>query len=118
MLINATPHDLVMTNEDGTEFTLPPSGYTLKAETSSVLLREQNGIQFFATSFSQDANTVRDLITIRNQYPDAIIIGSIVAAQAYPENVVALITTPETCRAEPSKKRYYAYRFTIYYVGE
>jgi hypothetical protein len=114
MLINATPHDLVMVDQDGTECTLPPSGYTLKAETSSVLLREQNGIQFFATSFSQDANTVRDLITIRNQYPDAVIVGSIVAAQAYPEDVVALITTPETIRAEPSKKRYYAYRFTTY----
>ncbi len=114
MLINATPHYLVMTNEDGTEFTLPPSGYTLKAETATVLLREQDGIQFFATSFSKDAHTVRDLITIRDQYPDAVIVGSIVAAQTYPEDVVALMTTPETCRAEPSRKRYYAYRFTTY----
>lgn len=114
MLINATPHDLVMIDQDGTEFTLSPSGYTLKAETAAVLLREQDGIQFFATSFSKDANTVRDLMEIRAQYPDAVIVGSIVAAQTYPEDVVALITTPETIRAEPSKKRYYAYRFTTY----
>ena len=114
MLINATPHDLVMTNEDGTEFTLPPSGYTLKAETATVLLREQDGIQFFATSFSKDEGTLKDLAEIRAKYPDAVIVGSIVAAQTYPEDVVALMTTPETIRAEPSKKRYYAYRFTTY----
>lgn len=117
IFINVTPHFIIFRCQDGSEFELLPSGYLVNAkpveETVSVIC----GIEFVSTRFQGDLEGVRIIQEIKDsilEKKNILIIGSIVAAQAYPGQVVAMTPAPGYERVPVDQKRMNPDKFTIF----
>jgi len=112
--INVTPHPIVFRSENSEEFTVPPSGRMCSARPVEKEVRKENGISFVATSFEGDERGWEEIREIRAENPDAIIIGSIISAQAYPGEIVAMTPALGFERVSPAEKRMNPLKFTIF----
>lgn len=115
-VVNTTPHAVCMTNSDLTmQTTVPVSGVLInaKAVTSSVD-SGISGVKYQHTSFVADQDTMDTLKAFKTQYPDVVIIGSLIAAQAYPGLVVAMVAHPDYMRVAPQDKKMLIDTYTVY----
>jgi len=113
--INVTPHEIRFKDPDtGKEFIVEPSGLLVNARPVERLIREKNGIKFVTTEFIGDEKGEMEIQEIRKVYPQGIIIGSIITAQAYKGQVVALTPTPGYERVPVAEKRMNPKKFTIF----
>jgi len=112
--VNVTPHPIVFRSENGEKFTVPPSGRMCSARPVEKEVRKENGISFVTTSFEGDEKGWEEIREIRAGNPDAIIIGSIISAQAYPGEIVAMTPAPGFERVSPAEKRMNPLKFTIF----
>lgn len=114
-IINTTPHEITFRHDDGSEFTIEPSEYLLNARAEERVASEQNGVQFVETVFVPTDEGWRMIADIRQRYgDDCIIVGSIIAAQAYAPDVVAMTPAPGFERVSPEQKRMNPNKFTVY----
>lgn len=74
-------------------------------------------MKFVRTRFVADEESTRALDEIEKAYPGAFIIGSIIAAQAFPGRVLAMIPVPGFERVPPAEKRMRADKFTVFQGG-
>ena len=109
--INTTPHVLNFRNADGTEFTVAPCGFLLNATAVETTAGTRNGVQIVKTAFVGNADGAAWLA---EQPADALIIGSIIAAQAFPGRVLALTPAPGFERVPVAEKRMNPDKFTIF----
>ena len=65
-------------------------------------------------TFKPSEEGLKELKSIRDLFPDAIILGSVIAAQAYPGQVCAGIAVPGYERVPADQKRIRRDRFTVY----
>jgi len=114
-VVNATPHEVTFLVE-GTEIVVPPSGATLKADASDEVVGRVGDAEIVRVAFRRSAEGDAELAAIRAQHPDALIIGSMISAQAFGYPVVALVAAPGHERLPPTARRYRADRFTV--VGD
>lgn len=77
-------------------------------------LKEVNGINFATTVFEKDETSLKLLEDIEQKCPGGIIIGSVIAAQAYPGRVCGLVAAKGYERVAPAEKRMRLDKFNIY----
>lgn len=111
-ILNVTPHDLTFRNEDGTEFTIRPSGYTLPAKVEEKVVKMEGDIVFVTPTFVTTLEGEKEMQEIREKYPNHIVVGSMISAQAYP--ICGMISAKGFERKTPSEKRVDPLRFTIF----
>lgn len=115
-VVNTTPHAVTMVNADlSLQTTVPVSGALInaKAVTSSVD-SGISGVKYQHTSFVADQNTMDTLKAFKAQYPNVVIIGSLIAAQAYPGLVVAMVAHHDYMRVAPQDKKMLIDTYTVY----
>lgn len=112
--INTTPHPINFGTDDGRVITLPCSGHLINAKAQEVTVKVAKGIEYVRTQFIKNSEGVQLLNKIKEVYPNAIIVGSIIAAQAYPGEVVALTPCVGYERVAPAEKRMNLNKFTIF----
>lgn len=112
-VINTTPHPITFLNPvTGVVTEVPTSGYILNASIESVEAEGPvPGIEYVKTQFVGNEEGYRFL----NSIPEGIVvIGSLIAAQAYPGKVVAMVACDGFERVPPADKRMREDKFTIY----
>lgn len=112
-IINATPHVLNFRDKDGTVFTVPSSG-VIDAEIKESLVEYDDGTVFVEPYFLADEKSYTLLLKLEAENPGAVIVGSLIAAQAYPGRVCAVTPVKGFERMPPNKKIVNPYKFTRY----
>ena len=72
-----------------------------------------SGAELVRTRFVTDPDNDRELARLEAENPGSIIVGSIIAAQAYPGRALALVPVPGFERVPPAEKRMRDDKFTI-----
>jgi len=113
--INTTPHSItlksVLTEE---EFTLPVSGILINSKPEEVTAGGNGSIKFVQTTFVSNQEDIAKIDYLKQHYPNCIIIGSIIAAQAYPGKVCGMVPYPGLERVPIEQKKMQAEKFTIF----
>ena len=115
-VINTTPYPIRLTNEELTlDVTVEASGILINAgvETTPTYSCIDN-VTLQMTEFIADKETKETIQDFLSEYPDVIIIGSMIAAQAYPGLVVAMVAHPDFMMVPPQEKRMLYNKFTVY----
>lgn len=116
VVVNTTPHDINF-DVDGTVVTVPKCGALLNARPTEVSV----GDDLVTTKFvpTEEGQALINAIKAQHAASDNAamplrIVGSIIAAQAYPEQVVAMTPAPGYERVAPAEKRMNPHKFTIF----
>jgi len=113
--INTTPHNItlksILTEE---EFVIPASGILINSKPQEITAGGQNSIKFVKTTFVSNQEDIDKINQLEQQYPNCIIIGSIIAAQAYPGIVFGMIPYPGLERVPVEQKKMQAEKFTVF----
>lgn len=112
--INTTPHPVNLRDGNNEDFVVPPSGVLINARPVEEPAGERDGVTFVRTRFEADPESAMKLRGLERDCPGALIIGSIVAAQAFPDQVLALVPVPGFERVPPDQKKMRADKFTIF----
>ena len=114
-IINTTPHSVTIQDTDGTPITVPNSVIlNAKAE------EKQVSDLFVKTVFVPTEEGKEIISEIKKTFKSQIgtgtlvIVGSMIAAQAYPEDVVAMTPVPGYERVKPAEKRMRCDKFTTF----
>lgn len=117
VVFNTTPHDICF-DVDGTVVTVPKSGVILNARPEEI----QVGEDLVETRFvgtPEGVALIEEIKAAHAASEDAElplrIVGSIIAAQAYPGEVVAMTPAKGYERVAPAEKRMDPRKFTIYH---
>lgn len=115
-VVNTTPHAINMVTPDlAVQVTVPASGVLINAKPIAVPVDSGIvGVQFQRTSFDADADTMDVLKAFKTANPDVVVIGSLIAAQAYPGLVVAMVAHPDFARVAPADKKMLIDTYTVY----
>ncbi len=114
-IINTTPHSITMQDADGHIYTVEPCGVLISArpveEAAGV---HPSGAELVRTRFEADPASEEALAKLEKENPDAVIVGSIIAAQAFPGRVLAMVPAPGFERVPPAEKRMRDDKFTTF----
>lgn len=119
VIANTTPHNIVMQDTDGELVTVENNPDKLiNASTTQVYW---GGI-YTEPSFDPTTEGLYIIAEIKKDFAEQygatgktlVIIGSIIAAQAYPEEVAAMLPVPGYERVVPNEKRMRCDQFTMY----
>lgn len=115
-VVNTTPHPINMVSSDlSLQVTVPCSGVLINAKAVTLPVSSgMDGVKFQHTSFVPDADTMTALTAFKDSNPDVVIIGSLIAAQAYPGLVVAMVAHPDYMRVAPADKKMLIDTYTVY----
>ena len=114
-IVNTTPHEITFRRADGTDFTVPPCGVLINANAVEAAAGQHTtGAELVRTSFEPTAEAHTTLDRLEQENPGAIIIGSIIAAQAFPGRVFGMTPAPGFERKPPAEKRMNPDKFTTY----
>jgi hypothetical protein len=72
------------------------------------------GVELVKTRFVADPASEQDLAALEAKNPGSIIVGSIIAAQAFPGRVLAMVPAPGFERVPPAEKRMRDDKFTVF----
>ena len=114
-IINTTPHSVTIQDIDGTPITVP-SSVILNAKAEE----KQVSDLFVKTVFVPTEEGKAIIADIKKAFKSQIgtgtlvIVGSMIAAQAYPEDVVAMTPVPGYERVKPADKRMRCDKFTTF----
>jgi len=119
LYLNLTNHPLTMRPDKGEDFTIPSSGLHAHAQknTDRVLEQYATGVEYRELRFfPEEDEQVKILQDIKWEHPEIIMIGSSIAAQAYPRHIVAPIPVEDKLRNDYERKQLvvYANRFVAY----
>jgi len=116
--INVTPHDVTLLSEKtGETYSLEKSGILINAKViEEVVVEKENGIKLVKSKFVGDTESEKELNKIFDLYGDGgvVVIGSIIAAQAYPGRIFAMTPSPGFERVPPQDKRMNLYKYTTF----
>ena len=114
-ILNTTPHPLTMQNTDGELVTVPTSVLiNAKAEEKAV---DNLFVETVFVGTPEGTETIRDIegTYAETNCPDRlVIIGSIIAAQAYKGKIAGLCPVPGYERVAPTEKRMRCDKFTVF----
>lgn len=116
-IANTTPHPITFQAANGTLVSVPNCGCLINAATKEVqvaphlvttkFLGTPEGEQLIAAIKAQHAASPNAALPLR-------IVGSIIAAQAYPEQVLGMTPMPGYERVAPAEKRMNPQKFTVF----
>ncbi len=114
-IINTTPHVIRFQNAAGDVYEVEPSGVLINArpveEPAGV---HPSGAELVRTKFVPDPASEEALAELERKNPGAVIIGSIIAAQAFPGRVLAMVPAEGFERVPPDQKRMRDDKFTVF----
>ncbi|MGB9804648.1 hypothetical protein [Desulfofundulus sp.] len=111
--INTTPHPINF-DCNGEIVTVPPSGVVINASPKEEVVAVRDGVELVRTVFVGTPEGHARLDEIEEHFPGAFVVGSIIAAQAYPGRVLAMVPAPGFERVPPDQKRMRLDKFTVY----
>lgn len=116
MIINTTPHLIRFQRaSDGGVFEVEPCGVVLNATPQEFPCgKHSSGAELVKVVFGADEANTAKLEQLERENPDAVIIGSIIAAQAFPGRVLAMVPVPEFERVPTDQKRMRDDKFTTF----
>lgn len=96
MIINVTDHDLnFWTPATGNTYIVSPSGIVINAGKRQIVQQGPGNVTYIVTQYIPLPKDLEAVRLLRKQNPDAVIVGSIIAAKAYPEFVVSPLDGPD-----------------------
>lgn len=111
-IINTTPHPInFLSEKTGKEYQVKPCGFVLNATPEEQVVAE-TPVTLVKTGFKASQE---GLEFIENILEDVIIIGSIIAAQAYPGDVFAMTPAKGFERVAPAEKRMNLFKYAIFW---
>jgi len=136
-IINTTPHVVRFQNAAGEVYEVEPCGVLVNARPVEKTVRYQptcghgggtddcplehgqcsscvEAVELVRTRFEADPASEEALTKLERENPGAIIVGSIIAAQAFPGRVFALVPVPGFERVPPAEKRMRDDKFTTF----
>lgn len=113
-VLNCTPHELIFRADDGTDVRVEKCGATLTASAVETPVGNHGAAQLVATVFQTTEQGLEELARIETEAPGVLVIGSIVSAQAYPDQVVSPISAKGFERVPPAEKRMDPAKFTVF----
>lgn len=111
-VVNTTPHPI--TFGVGEETISVPTSVLINAKATETLARTETGVDYVKTVFEGTSEGEEVIEKILQEYPGAVIVGSIVAAQAYPGKVFGMTPLPGYERVAPAEKRMNPHKFTTF----
>lgn len=119
--LNTTPHSINFSKEGEEKvIVLPASSLLINAKPTEEVVKEESGITYVKTSFTGDAaqledlNAIIDSIKTIENIEAVLIVGSIIAAQAFAGTILALTPVKGFERVPPAEKRMNLDKFTIF----
>ena len=114
-IINTTPHVIRLQNSAGEVYEVEPCGVLVNAHpVEEPAGKHPSGAELVRTRFVADPASEEALAKLEQENPGAIIIGSIIAAQAFPGRVFAMVPAPGFERVPPAEKRMRDDKFTTF----
>ena len=96
-------------------YTVEPCGVLINARpVEEPAGRHPSGAVLVRTRFKATAEAEAELSHLEQENPGAIIVGSIITAQAFPGRVFAMVPVPGFERVPPAEKRMQDDKFTIF----
>jgi hypothetical protein len=108
-----TPHPVTLGDEEKS-FVIQTSGLLVNASPVEEVVFSENGVTFVTTVFQGNEKTRSLLEALHEECPGLVILGSIIAAQAYPGLVMGLVPVKGFERVPPDQKRMCYDKFTIF----
>ena len=112
-VVNSTPHPITFMEDDGTVVTVP-SSCIINATVEDAVIRKAGIIKFVKPTFIPSEEGLKIIEQIHQANPDALIIGSIIAAQAFPGDVVGMTPCEGFERKPPAEKRMSTTKFVSF----
>lgn len=112
VIVNTTPHPISF--GVGDEIVSVPTSVLVNAKATETLARTEDGVEFVKTVFEGTPEGEEVISKILQEYPGAVIVGSIIAAQAYPGKVFGMTPLPGYERVAPAEKRMNPHKFTTF----
>ena len=112
-IFNTTPHAINFGVGDEVK-EVPTCGVLVNASSSEEVVKTEGGVEFVRTKFTGNDEGRAIIAAMKAANPDAVIVGSIIAAQAYPGEVVAMTPLPGYERVAPAEKRMNPHKFTTF----
>lgn len=117
-IVNTTPHEITFgVIKEGGEvepINVPPCGILINAKTTSNTVKIEGGVEYVKTVFEGNAEGEALINEIKTVHPHTVIVGSIIAAQAYPGKVFGMCPLPGFERVAPAEKRMDPHKFTTF----
>ncbi len=117
VVVNTTPHAITFQNPEGELVSIPVCDLLINASANSVDV----GKLFCKTEFSGTDEGREIIRVIENWFAETytsgetlVIIGSMIAAQAYPGKVFGMVAVPGYERVAPAEKRMRCDKFTTF----
>lgn len=115
IILNVTPHPVRFQNSDGDVYTVEPCGVLVNARpVEEAAGTHPSGAALVRTRFEADPASEEALARLEQENPGAVIVGSIIAAQAFPGRVFAMVPVPGFERVPPAEKRMRDDKFTTF----
>ena len=117
-IYNVTPHSVRFWAEGWEEPVEVDSDFVASAKIEEREVDNDGLVSFVETRFVKNRDTERHLDSVMEhgyeEFAHFIIVGSIIAAQAYPSLVVAMTPAPGYERVPPDEKRMNPDKFTMF----
>jgi hypothetical protein len=115
-VFNATPHPLNFYDVKTKEVTVAESDIILNTRPIETLQERWKGVEFVSVEYRPEDNGLDLLRFIHREHPESLIVGSVLAAMAYPGEVVASIPLKggDRLKSNTSSRRVCSDRFTIF----
>ena len=114
-MVNVTKHPIRFQNSAGDTYELPTSGVVLDAEfVENSSETHKSGVQIVRVKLAPAAGAKEKLEELERQHPGELIVGSLIAAQAFPCRVVALVSVEGYERVAADLKRMRDDKFTAF----
>lgn len=117
LVVNTTPHPVTIQDINGSLRSVPQCGVLINAKA----VETQVSDLYVSTAFVGDEEGRKIIADIQEWFDEIhipgerlVILGSIIAAQAYPGQVVAMVPVPGYERVAPAEKRMRCDRFTVF----
>lgn len=88
-IMNVTPHDLIFQDDNWDDVVVAPSEFVISADTYDRVVKFHGEAKIVHLEFRARKENVRWIEDMKRRYPNILLVGSVVAAQAYPEDIVA-----------------------------
>lgn len=113
-VVNTTPH-VINFLDFHKVVTVPPSGVLINAKVVEKEIKGKvKGVTFVTSKFMPIDEDIKNISLIQRAFPKALIIGSIVACQAYKGIVVGVTACKGYERVPITEKRMSIIKFTIF----
>ena len=114
-MINVTNHPIRFQSATGEVYEVAPSGIVIDARFQEEMVgSHSSGVQLVRARIVPTSVAEEQLKKLEAAHPGELIVGSLIAAQAFPGRVVAIVAAEGFERVPPDQKRMRDDKFTVF----